>query len=67
MNVQGSQHEISWTQFELCNANPQIAFENLCRWLFNEFFLTVRCFFIQNRIILVSKLFRYIMQQAIRG
>lgn len=38
MNVQGSQHEISWTQFELCNANPQIAFENLCRWLFNEFF-----------------------------
>lgn len=38
MTVQGSQYEISWTQFELCNANPQAAFENMCRWLFNEFF-----------------------------
>ena len=35
---QGKQFEVSWTQFELCNANPQTAFENMCRWLFNEFF-----------------------------
>ena len=35
---QGKQFEISWTQFELCNANQQTAFENMCRWLFNEFF-----------------------------
>lgn len=35
---QGKQFEVSWTQFELCNANPQVAFESMCRWLFNEFF-----------------------------
>lgn len=34
----GKQFDISWTQFELCNENPQTAFENMCRWLFNEFF-----------------------------
>lgn len=34
----GKQFDISWTQFELCNANPQVAFESMCRWLFNEFF-----------------------------
>lgn len=34
----GKQYDISWMQFELCNANPQTAFENMCRWLFNEFF-----------------------------
>ena len=32
------QLEISWTQFEQCNANPQVAFETMCRWLFNESF-----------------------------
>ena len=31
-------NEITWAQFEVCNANPQSAFENMCRWLFNEFF-----------------------------
>ena len=31
-------NEITWAQFELCNANPQSAFENMCRWLFNDFF-----------------------------
>ena len=35
---QSKQYEISWVQFELCNPNPQLAFENMCRWLFNEFF-----------------------------
>lgn len=36
--LQEKKYSISWTQFELCNANPQAAFEHMCRWLFNEFF-----------------------------
>ena len=35
---QGNQPEVCWPQFELCNPNSQVAFENMCRWLFNEFF-----------------------------
>ena len=31
-------HKVTWAQFETCNANKQEAFEQLCRWLFNEFF-----------------------------
>lgn len=31
-------YEISWAQFEACNSNTQEAFENMCRWLFNDFF-----------------------------
>ena len=31
-------HDITWAQFEICNANKREAFEQLCRWLFNEFF-----------------------------
>lgn len=31
-------NEITWAQFEVCNENPQSAFENMCRWLFNDFF-----------------------------
>lgn len=30
--------DISWAQFEICNSNKREAFEQLCRWLFNEFF-----------------------------
>lgn len=38
MASQKTVYDITWTQFELCNSNPQVAFENMCRWLFNEFF-----------------------------
>lgn len=30
--------DISWAQFEVCNANQQVSFENMCRWLFNVTF-----------------------------
>lgn len=33
-------HKVTWAQFESCNANKQEAFEQLCRWLFNEFFFS---------------------------
>lgn len=29
---------ITWSQFEVCNPNKQVAFENMCRFLFNAFF-----------------------------
>ena len=38
----GRKNDITWAQFEVCNANPQRAFENMCRWLFNEFFFSGR-------------------------
>lgn len=31
-------HEITWSQFEICNPNTRDAFEKLCRKLFNDFF-----------------------------
>lgn len=31
-------HEISWSQFEICNPNTREAFEKLSRVLFNDFF-----------------------------
>ena len=30
--------DITWTQFEVCNPDAQVAFENMCRFLFNKFF-----------------------------
>ena len=38
MNSTQFSHSVTWTQFEACNTNKQEAFEQLCRWLFNEFF-----------------------------
>ncbi len=38
MIQKGKDYEVSWSQFETCNANLQISFENMCRWLFNNFF-----------------------------
>jgi len=29
---------ISWSQFEICNQDSRVAFENMCRLLFNRFF-----------------------------
>lgn len=29
---------ITWSQFEACNPGTQVAFENMCRFLFNTFF-----------------------------
>ncbi len=40
MTAQGTHLTISWEKFALCNSNPQTAFENLCRWIFNEFFFS---------------------------
>lgn len=31
-------YEVSWAQFEVCNANTETAFEEMCRLLFNDFF-----------------------------
>lgn len=30
--------EISWAKFETCNTDKRTAFENMCRWLFNQRF-----------------------------
>ena len=38
MTQQHKDYDISWSQFEVCNDNCQIAFENMCRWLFNDYF-----------------------------
>lgn len=38
MNSTQFSHKVTWAQFETCNANKREAFEQLCRWLFNEFF-----------------------------
>lgn len=38
MSMQGRSIVISWSQFEICNPNTQVAFENMCRMLFNNFF-----------------------------
>mgnify|MGYP003295074818 CR=1 FL=1 len=35
-------YKISWAQFEVCNSNPQEAFEKMCRWIFNDFFFCGR-------------------------
>ncbi len=35
---EGKAPRISWIQFELCNPNTQMEFENMCRLLFNIFF-----------------------------
>ena len=40
MNSTRFSHKVTWAQFESCNANKQEAFEQLCRWLFNEFFFS---------------------------
>lgn len=40
MNSTQFSHKVTWTQFESCNANKQEAFEQLCRWLFNDFFFS---------------------------
>jgi hypothetical protein len=40
MNSTQFSHKVTWAQFESCNANKQEAFEQLCRWLFNEFFFS---------------------------
>ena len=36
--MQGRSINITWSQFEICNADTRIAFENMCRMLFNNFF-----------------------------
>ena len=38
MNSTQFSHKVTWAQFETCNANKREAFEQLCSWLFNEFF-----------------------------
>ena len=37
--------DITWPQFEVCNPNTQIAFENMCRQLFNNFFFDGKALF----------------------
>lgn len=40
--------DISWSQFELCNTNFQISFENMCRQLFNYRFFDGKANFHSN-------------------
>lgn len=45
MLVKTKINSINWSQFEVCNSNKEIAFENMCRSLF------VRCFLKNDEII----------------
>lgn len=36
---------ITWSQFEVCNPDTRVAFENMCRLLFNAYFFNGRCLF----------------------
>lgn len=38
MQQRNREPSITWAQFEICNLNHQVAFENMCRILFNSFF-----------------------------
>ena len=38
MMLRNNVPSVTWAQFELCNSDPQTAFENMCRILFNNFF-----------------------------
>lgn len=41
-------NNINWQQFELCNADKNTAFENLCRLLFNRMFFDNKAIFHSN-------------------
>ena len=51
--MQGRSINITWSQFEICNADTRIAFENMCRMLFNNFFFDGKpyCLVPQNFLI----------------
>lgn len=59
--------DMTWQRFEVCNPNQKIAFENLCRAVFNQDFLAERRIFIQIRIIPELKSNLFIIKKPRRG
>lgn len=43
--MQDKCYDVSWESFAVCNQNPQKSFENMCRWLFNDFFFDGKALF----------------------
>lgn len=43
--MQNKCYDVSWESFAVCNQNPQKSFENMCRWLFNDFFFAGKALF----------------------
>ena len=53
MMLRNNVPSVTWAQFELCNTDPQTAFENMSRILLTTFSLEEKLFFIQTTTILV--------------
>ena len=59
--------DMTWQRFEVCNPNQKIAFENLCRAVFNQDFFGGTAHFIQIRIIPELKSNLFIIKKPRRG